>query len=420
MLPPEELGVGYERVEPRVWRAAGRSATSPQGASRYVIGPNATPHGVRSRKGMHMPEECPVTHPGAARRLLRLGVLSLLAACVLLLLAERGKAAPYTGGFSPRIITGKADLNGDLVVNGRDDANAFYGDTSIIDGMLDCDAWAVNANDGGAGDGIINSADDCQLVGFNGTPSGVVISVVNGVFQRNGLLPTVFNVANPDDPDIGNSDFAWSAIDGRVDSNGNEAIDLNGDDCHVGLIGKTVDMGLGDATDGADILGNSAGNTNPCGFAIPPNTAHNGLVDLNDDQGITTADSCSNSCFFGHDVMLGVVQAECPGFAGDPRNDVVGTPGADTLIGTGGNDVICGLGGRDTLVGKAGNDLLLGGRGADVLGGGDGRDLLKGQGGNDRLFGNAGRDRLDGGAGFDRGFGGPGRDTFVRCEVRSQ
>ena len=47
-----------------------------------------------------------------------------------------------------------------------------------------------------------------------------------------------------------------------MDSNGNETID--GEDCHFGLIGQTVDAGLGDPTDGADILGNPGANQ--CGF----------------------------------------------------------------------------------------------------------------------------------------------------------
>jgi Ca2+-binding RTX toxin-like protein len=433
-----------------------------------------------------MGETCPIIRPGTARRFMLLGLLSLLALCVQLLLAGRAEAVAFTGGVSPTIVSGLADLNGDGVANGRDDANEFYGATHIIDGGLDCDAWGATANAGSAGNGAIDGSDNCSLVGYDGTPDGVTIEVLAGVFQvANGPLPTVFNALNPANPDIGDSQFAWSAIDGRVDSNGNEAI--GGDDCHFGLIGKTTDVGLGDATDGTDILGNPGANE--CGFANPPNTADNGLVDLNDDADITASDSCSNGCFFGHDVVLGKVQElpvptpVCPGFEGDPRNQVVGTPGADTLTGTGGRDIICGLGRNDTLIGLGGKDLLLGGGGADVLRGGVGRDVLRGGNGNDRLFGgdgndrlsgnggkdllrggggadlllggggadvlrggvgrdvlrggngndrlfggdandrlfgNRGNDHLDGGAGFDRAFGGPGRDTFVRCELGRQ
>jgi Ca2+-binding RTX toxin-like protein len=365
--------------------------------------------------------------PGTARRRgAILGVLSLLAFCAQLVLAAPAPATPLTGGFSPRIIGGGADLNGNNVVNSRDDANEFYGDTHIIDGMLDCDAWGPLANDGTAGDGMIGPADDCALVGYDGTPDGVTINVVNGEFLvGNRRLPTVFNLNDRDNPDVGDSDFAWSAIDGRVDSNGNETI--TGDDCHFGLIGRTVDVGLGDATDGADILGNPGANE--CGFVTAPNTADNGLVDLNSDTDITlAADSCANGCFFGHDVRAGKVQArECPGHKGDPRDDVIGTSGPDTLTGTGGANIICGLGGNDVLIGLGGNDLLLGGGGADTLRGGRGADVLSGSFGPDRLFGHRGNDRLfggpandllDGGPGFDRGVGGPGSDSFVRCEIR--
>ena len=240
---------------------------------------------------------------------------------------------------------------------------------------------------------------------------------MNGFFQvGDGPLPTVFNAGNPDNADIGDSDFAWSAIDGRVDSNGNE--DIDSDDCHAGLIPLI------------DVLSNDNSDSNPCGFASSPNTSDNGLLDFNNDQDVTGADSCSNGCFFGLDVDNGKVQeVECAGFKGDPRHDVIGTSGDDTLIGTAGRDIICGRGGDDTLVGARANDLLLGGAGADVARGGGGRDVIRGGTGGDRLlggdagdrlFGNRGDDRLNGGGGFDRGFGGAGNDTFVSCEVRQQ
>lgn len=246
---------------------------------------------------------------------------SLLLLCGQFLLAGPAAAAPYTGGFSPTIVAGKADLNGDGLVTGRDDSNAFFGDTHIIDGGLDCDAWTT-ANDGTVGDEIIDGNDDCTLVGVDGTPDGVTIDVVDGEFQAaDGPLPFVFNAADPDNPDVGDSDFAWSAIGGRVDSDGNETINAN--DCHLGLVGETVDTGLGGATDGADILGNTAGNTNPCGFVNAPDAANNGLVDLNSDGEITAADSCANGCFFRHNVEAGFV-------VGVPAATLALTPATDT------------------------------------------------------------------------------------------
>jgi hypothetical protein len=265
----------------------------------------------------------------ARKRLAIVGVLSLAAFAAQLTAAIPAAATPFSGGVSPTIFGGLADLNGDDEVTGRDDANAFYGDTHIIDGGLDCDAWTGD-NDGTGGDGVIDGGDDCTLIGYDGTVDGVTIPVVDGSFDvSDGSLPTVFNAADPDNPSVLASDFAWSTINGAVDSNGNEGIGAN--DCHLGLIGKDVDGGLGDATDGADILGNTLSNTNPCGFATPPAAADNGKVDINSDTAITGADSC-DSCFFGHPVSFGLVQ-----------ESVVTPPPVGTLTGTFSPTIVSGL-----------------------------------------------------------------------------
>jgi Ca2+-binding RTX toxin-like protein len=351
---------------------------------------------------------------GARSRVAAVGVLSVVMLIGQLTLAGPAAAAPYTGGFSPTIIGQLADLNGDGVVTGRDDANEFYGDTHIIDGGLDCDAW-VTANDGAVGDLAIDADDDCTLVGVDGTSDGVTIAVVDGQFQwPDGPLPTVFNAADPDNPDVGDSDFAWSAIGGRVDSDGNETI--NTDDCHFGLIGETVDAGLGEPTDGADILGNTAANTNPCGFGNPPDAADTGLVDLNSDGDITAADSCP-ACFFGLEVKDGFVMAPAPAppaaasCRGRPATHV-GTSGNDTIVGTSGNDVIVALGGNDTVKSKGGNDVVCAGPGKDTVRAGSANDLVLGQGGKDFLLGQGGKDRINGGGGRDRIKGGSGRDNL--------
>jgi Ca2+-binding RTX toxin-like protein len=88
------------------------------------------------------------------------------------------------------------------------------------------------------------------------------------------------------------------------------------------------------------------------------------------------------------DVTVAEVQAfsalpSCPGYAADPRVQIVGTSGNDTLTGTNGGDVICGLGGNDTLRGLGGNDVLLGGDGKDTLFGGAGNDTFDGGNGVD-------------------------------------
>ncbi len=100
--------------------------------------------------------------------------------------------------------------------------------------------------------------------------------------------------------------------------------------------------------------------------------------------------------------------------------NVMGTPGDDTLIGDGkvnildggeGDDVIDGLGGNDILSGGPGLDFIEGGFGDDRIYGDEGDDLLIGEGGNDRILGLGGDDVLAGVAGDDILNGGTGADT---------
>jgi hypothetical protein len=90
----------------------------------------------------------------------------------------------------------------------------------------------------------------------------------------------------------------------------------------------------------------------------------------------------------------------CPGFEGDPRNQVIGTPRDDVLVGTPGRDVICGLGGDDVIRARGG------------------RDVVKGGAGDDRMRGGPGNDRLLGGAGPDTAIGGRGTDVCRSARVK--
>lgn len=119
------------------------------------------------------------------------------------------------------------------------------------------------------------------------------------------------------------------------------------------------------------------------------------------------------------------VPPSCPGFEGDERNQVVGTPGDDVLVGTSGPDVMCGRGGDDTIRALEGADLVLAGKGADSVRAGrghdevragKGHDSVRGGRGGDDLYGGRGNDVLRGGRGFDRCRPGPGRDTVRGCE----
>lgn len=94
-------------------------------------------------------------------------------------------------------------------------------------------------------------------------------------------------------------------------------------------------------------------------------------------------------------------------------NTLVGLNGGDRIYGDNGNDFINALGARDTLFGGNGNDTLLGGTNDDSLRGEAGADRLDGQGGQDIIIGGGGNDTLLGGLGNDTLLGEVGDDILT-------
>jgi Ca2+-binding RTX toxin-like protein len=90
--------------------------------------------------------------------------------------------------------------------------------------------------------------------------------------------------------------------------------------------------------------------------------------------------------------------------------NVIGTPGNDTIIGFREGVIIQESSAANTFKGGAGNDTLIGLAGADKL---------LGEAGNDKLSGGPQKDKLIGGAGRDRCSGGKSKDTAKKCERKS-
>jgi hypothetical protein len=90
-----------------------------------------------------------IMRPGTAgRRVSIVGVFALMAFYAQFTLAAPAGALSFSGGFSPTIFSGGADLNGDGAADVIDDSTAFYGNTDIINGGLDCDAWVGDNEQG--------------------------------------------------------------------------------------------------------------------------------------------------------------------------------------------------------------------------------------------------------------------------------
>jgi Ca2+-binding RTX toxin-like protein len=96
---------------------------------------------------------------------------------------------------------------------------------------------------------------------------------------------------------------------------------------------------------------------------------------------------------------------------GTDVENVIGTPGNDTIIGFNAGVFVYDSSAANTFTGGAGNDLLSGLEGAD---------RLLGEAGNDKLLGGRQKDTLVGGANKDRCVGGPSKDKAKKCEVKRQ
>ncbi|MDQ3963907.1 MAG: Ig-like domain-containing protein [Actinomycetota bacterium] len=304
---------------------------------------------------------------------------------------------------------------------------------------------------------------------------GISVAPGNGSNGSGGVSITAWFETNADDDPSGteprdSSTKAWTPSQGPpgvpagVDLSPSQSTDEPGEDV---TYTATVSDANGDPVEGATVEWSEEGEGE---FASQESTTDSAgqasatvTSEFEGQQSITAStDECvEGSTCSDTSTQTWEESATCPGHENDSRNQVVGTPGNDTLRGTDGPDVICGLGGKDTLSGGDDNDLLLGGndndivrgnagndvlrgqKGEDTLAGGSGRDrmfgqgdddtmnggggndrmrggggkdFIRGRGGNDNLGGGSGNDTLSGGRGRDRCNGGPGRDTLRNCE----
>jgi Ca2+-binding RTX toxin-like protein len=202
---------------------------------------------------------------------------------------------------------------------------------------------------------------------------------------------------------------------------------LGGDDTITGLADDDVICaGAGDDTidagDGSDVIHGEAGSdTVSFATSAGPVTADLGGGGATEPTGTDSFDSIEN--------LIGSPGADT--LTGDGQDNVIdGGDGADTIYGKGGKDVIEGGSGDDHLEGGGGNDTIDGGADSDEINGGKGRDKITDLSGAAVIFGGSGKDKITGsdlgdtidagkgddtvwaGAGNDTVFGGSGNDTL--------
>ena len=225
-------------------------------------------------------------------------VLSLMATALvaLVFLGSLDSATASDPLLSPAIISGGMDVNGDGVITAADNSNELLAGTSIIGGLVDC-----NAGIGSAGSGTITGDDDCVLIPQIG--SGIVVN--DGLFLvADGPLRLAFST-----PDV-----QYRVIGGRVDVSGDGQI--NTDDCSLSFIDESLPFN--DNVGDFDVLAGNGGDENACegGSTAETFPSFNGLV--GDPVGIADVDysdnltTCLDGCFFGRNLVDGVVQESVP------------------------------------------------------------------------------------------------------------
>jgi Ca2+-binding RTX toxin-like protein len=275
---------------------------------------------------------------------------------------------------------------------------------------------AVAGNDllyGGRGSDEINGGDNDPLpnyrlleegidgdrgdqASFKGLSYAVAASLVtskaselddNGFIVRSGDQDTL----------IGIESLTGTGFDDTLEGNGSGNVleGKGGDDEIFGLGGNDLLIGdrLGATKGGNDLLKGGNGDDVLLGNAgsdILDGGAGNDVVIYADAEGIVV-DLASNRVEENGTFTDTLIEIE----------EIIGSPGDDSIFGDDNTNILQGSGGKDLIDGRGGSDVLIGGSGSDTVMGGDGNDILQGGNGRDTLIGNDDNDILIGGAGKD-------------------
>jgi|GEM_PF-4462385 len=151
--------------------------------------------------------------------------------------------------------------------------------------------------------------------------------------------------------------------------------------------------------DGNDSMYDNAGNDQMFGEAGDDilESGDSDFDTLDGGDGIDTVKYQSSSRAIDVNLTTGIVKFTGISATDSLRNieNVIGSPGHDTIVGNLFNNVLSGNEGNDSLSGGGGNDTLNGGAGNDSLSGGTGNDTLNGGEGSDTLDGGDGVDTVD-------------------------
>lgn len=288
---------------------------------------------------------------------------------------------------------GGATVNGGATVSGVEQFEGGAGPDAIVgDG-------ATNVLAGGAGDDTIDGRggiDDLDggvgsdVVSYATEDAGVVVSLAAGTGGPAGAVDVLRSFEGAT-TGSGNDLVVGTALSERF------SLGVGDDQLSAGEGDDTADGGDGNdllrGGPGRDVLGGGPGHD-----TVTYDERTSG-------EPVTVSLSAGTGGGPGEDDALAAIE------------DVIATPGPDSLTGDDGANTLSAGAGRDTLSGLGGNDTLFGGDHRDEINGGAGNDQLFGEGGDDSLaaFDNE-ADLVDCGASLDDDAQVDPNDSVAGCE----
>jgi Ca2+-binding RTX toxin-like protein len=244
--------------------------------------------------------------------------------------------------------------------------------------------------DGGGGVDDLDGGPGNDSVSYAGESAPVVVSLGAGTGGPAGAVDVLRN------------------FEGVVTGSGNDIVSGTDADEHfaLGAGDDQINAGGGndsvDGGDGNDVLRGGRGNDVLAGGAGNDSVTYD---ERTSGEPITVSLAAGTGGSAGETDTLSAIE------------EVVGTPGPDSLTGDDGPNGLYGLGGRDSLSGLGGADRIFGGDARDEIDGGSGRDQLYGEGGDDSLaaFDNE-ADLVDCGESLDDDAQVDPNDTVSGCE----
>lgn len=324
-------------------------------------------------------------------------------------------ALALNGGDGDDTLTGPGAINGGP---GNDTLNPTTPVTTVVGG--------ANAPTGADRVSYERVSSPLTLA-YDGSGSGVSVNGTPRVTEIEELAggsgnDTMTGDANTNVMSGGTGDDTIDGRGGVDDLDGGPGSDTAGYGSESAAVVVSLGAGTGGPAGAVDVLRNFEGATTGAGndLAVGTDASEHFSLGAGDDQvnaggGDDIAEGGDGNDTLrgggGRDVLSGGAGSDTVTY--DERTS--GEPIAVSLAaGTGGgpgeDDALSGI---EDVVATPGPDSLTGDDGANGLFGGAGRDDINGLGGDDRLFGGDARDTIDGGAGRDQLFGENGDDSLA-------